>query len=136
MKVTGKCLCGQVRYSVGGEALMTAVCHCRNCQRQAGSAFSVIMAVPTDAFTIDGETRTYIDTADSGTIVHRTFCPRCGSPLISVLPDAPQITYIKAGTLDDVGGLDPQIEIWCKSAQPWLDAGGRRLRFVGNPPAG
>ncbi len=33
----GGCLCGAVRYSVSAEPAMQAVCHCRNCQRQAGS---------------------------------------------------------------------------------------------------
>ncbi|MEC8526956.1 MAG: aldehyde-activating protein, partial [Pseudomonadota bacterium] len=40
MKKTGGCLCGQVRYETKADPLMTGVCHCKNCQKQAGSAFS------------------------------------------------------------------------------------------------
>ena len=40
MKKTGGCLCGQVRYETKAEPMMTGVCHCKNCQKQAGSAFS------------------------------------------------------------------------------------------------
>lgn len=45
MTITGGCLCGAVRYRIEGDPLLTAVCHCRNCQRQAGSAMSVLIGV-------------------------------------------------------------------------------------------
>src|SRR5687768_15734380 len=45
-KVKGSCLCGGVRYESAAEPLMTAVCHCENCQRQSGTAFSIIVGVP------------------------------------------------------------------------------------------
>jgi hypothetical protein len=37
-KMSGGCLCGQVRYSASADPAMVAVCHCRNCQKQAGTA--------------------------------------------------------------------------------------------------
>ena len=133
MSITGRCLCGQASYEVSGEPMMTAVCHCRNCQRQAGSAFSIIMGVASDTVELNGELKTFHDTADSGAALHRKFCPECGSPLFSVLADAPQVTYIKAGTLDDVSELKPQFQIWCKSAQPWLELNAALPRFEENP---
>lgn len=45
MSITGRCLCGAVQYELAGKPLPTAVCHCRNCQRQSGSALSVIVLV-------------------------------------------------------------------------------------------
>ena len=39
MSITGKCLCGAISYSVENPPALTGVCHCKNCQRQAGSAF-------------------------------------------------------------------------------------------------
>ena len=44
MKIEGGCLCGQVRYTCDADPLFQAVCHCKNCQKQAGTAFSVIVA--------------------------------------------------------------------------------------------
>ena len=45
-KIVGGCLCGKVRYASTADPVMTAVCHCKDCQKQAGTAFSVIVAVP------------------------------------------------------------------------------------------
>ena len=39
MSLTGKCLCGAISYSIDNQPAVTGVCHCKNCQRQAGSAF-------------------------------------------------------------------------------------------------
>jgi hypothetical protein len=30
-------------------------CYCANCQRQTATAFSVIVGVPSDAFTVEGD---------------------------------------------------------------------------------
>lgn len=42
--ITGGCLCGNVRFTIRGEPLFQAVCHCTDCQRQTGTAFSVVAA--------------------------------------------------------------------------------------------
>src|SRR3974390_745785 len=39
-EMRGGCLCGQIRYSANAEPVLLAVCHCKNCQKQAGTAFS------------------------------------------------------------------------------------------------
>jgi len=77
--IEGGCLCGQVRFSGEAEPLFQAVCHCKNCQRQAGSAYSVIVGVPRGALTVTGTLKTYHDRGDSGGTVDRHFCPDCGT---------------------------------------------------------
>jgi len=44
--IVGGCLCGAVRYESEAEPVLTAVCHCRDCQKQTSSAFSVLVALP------------------------------------------------------------------------------------------
>ena len=120
---TGKCLCGSITYELKQEPLMAGVCHCKNCQRQAGSAFSTLAGVPKDAIEIKGDTlKTYEDGAtESGGTVQRVFCGNCGSPIYSVTPDQPDVYFIKTGTLDDTSGFTPQFHIWCDSKQAWVD---------------
>ncbi|WP_353226963.1 GFA family protein [Novosphingobium sp.] len=121
---TGGCLCGAVRYTVNGAPLMSGVCHCKNCQRQAGSAWSMLIGVMTDALSISGEPKTYIDQGDSGAAVHRQFCATCGSPLFSLPEAMPGMVFIKAGTLDDTADFAPTAQYYLKSKQAWVDLPG------------
>lgn len=128
----GGCLCGSVRYRFSGVPLLAAVCHCRQCQRQGGSAFSVVLAVPAAAYEQTGTTRIFQDTGDSGRPVHRHFCGECGSPIVSIADALPEVTLIKAGTLDDPQAFRPTIEVYCTRALDWVPALPGATRFSGS----
>ena len=116
----GRCLCGQVHYNFHRSPLLVAICHCRHCQRQSGSAFSIVAAVPKADFTLHGETKIFNDVSDSGRTVGRHFCGDCGSPILSTIEPMPDMVLIKAGTLDNVASLRPTLEVFCESALPHL----------------
>jgi hypothetical protein len=136
--ITGRCLCGAVRYTVAGGALplSTTVCNCDDCQRSSGSAFSVVVPVRSAMVRLEGEPLATFQT--TGTDSHeqraRRFCPRCGSQVLSILAEAPEITWLKAGTLDDHSWLSPTMEVWTQSAQPWRQRLPRRPRLRRGPP--
>jgi len=115
--LTGRCLCGAVTYRADADPVAQAVCHCTDCQRQTGTAFSVIVGVPRDAFEVEGDALASFTTNDGNT--ERNFCSACGSPLFSLAAGMPQLAFIKAGTLDDVSWFKPGLEVWTRSAQPW-----------------
>lgn len=119
---TGVCLCGQVRFTVPREPLATVICHCRNCQKQAASAFSVVAVFLRDSLHLQGELRTYEDQGTSGQTELRRFCPNCGSPVLTDNKRAREqgIIFVKAGTLDEVDDLKPTTHYWIKRAHPWL----------------
>jgi hypothetical protein len=120
-KLDGSCLCGKVTYSCAVEPVAQAVCHCRDCQRQTGTSFSIIVGVPRDALQIDGDLASYTTVGeDTGKEVSRRFCPECGSPVMSVGEAWPEVAFIKAGTLHDTSWLEPQLHVWTDSAQPWV----------------
>ncbi len=123
MTHTGGCLCGKVRYTMKSDPLMCVTCHCKNCQKQAGSALSVIVGVQETELEIEGEVKTYNDTGDSGAAVYRQFCDTCGSPVFTRLEQSDGLIFIKAGTLDDTSILKPQFHCYIKSAQKWIDLG-------------
>ena len=135
-KLDGRCLCGAITYSADAEPLFTAVCHCKDCQRQAASAFSVVVGVPRQAFHLEGDTIKSVTTIgeDSGQENRRHFCGECGSPIYSTNDHYPDVYIVKAGTLDDTSWLQPQIEIWGKSAQPWVEPVEGRPRIDRAPP--
>ncbi len=132
-QLTGGCLCGKVRYSSKAAPQMTMVCHCKNCQKQAGSSFSIIVGAAEEGFELTGTLKTYEDHGDSGRPVLRKFCPECGSPVITTIPAMPGRVFIKAGTLDDTSWLAPQTHIYCDSMQPWVKLDEATPRFAKNP---
>lgn len=122
--LTGRCLCGSVTYTADAEPVVQAVCHCTDCQRQTGGPFSVIVGVPRDALVVEGETIGSFTTIgeDHGGETQRSFCTACGSPLFSIAAVAPQLAFVKAGSLDDASWVRPAVEAWTRSAQPWSPA--------------
>jgi hypothetical protein len=135
-RITGRCLCGSVTYSADADPVIQAVCHCTDCQRQTGSPFSVIVGVPRDALEVHGSTVASVATigTDHGGETQRSFCSACGSPLFSYAAVAPELAFIKAGSLDDASWIEPQVEAWTSSAQPWsphFDAAARLERGPG-----
>ena len=102
---------------------MTAVCHCKNCQKQTGTAFSIIVGVPAESLSFnDSESLSeFPDTGETGGAVTRRFCSNCGSPIVSLVESVPGVAFIKAGTLEDRSWLEPTLHIWCDTAQPWVD---------------
>lgn len=119
---TGGCLCGAIRYSMSTPPLMTAICHCRNCQKQAGSALSTVAVFTRDAVKVEGELKIYEDRGTSGQKVFRQFCPHCGSPVLTDTERAREqgIIFVKAGTMDDVSDLLPKTHYWTRSAHKWV----------------
>jgi hypothetical protein len=133
--ITGRCLCGAVTYSADAEPVAQAVCHCTDCQRQTGNPFSVIVAVPRAAFVVEGDTLASFTTTgdDHGGDTERHFCSACGSPVFSIAAVAPQLAFIKAGSLDDASWLEPAIEVWTRSAQPWSPSFEQTARLERGP---
>ncbi|QEC47922.1 GFA family protein [Baekduia soli] len=118
--LTGRCMCGAVTYSVTAEASQAVICHCVDCQRQTGTAFTAVVSVPADALEMEGDTMaTYATTGtDHGQPTRRTFCSACGSPLVTH-GAYPGLAFLKVGTLDDQSWIDVGVEIWCSSKPAW-----------------
>jgi hypothetical protein len=133
-EMSGGCLCGQVRYSANADPAFVVVCHCKNCQKQTGSAFSVLVAIPKSAMSTQGRVKTFHDTGDSGQPVERNFCPECGSPIFLEIAVMPGVAFIKTGSLDDTSWLDPKMHVYCDSKAHWVAIPEGSQRFAKMPP--
>jgi hypothetical protein len=117
---SGGCACGAIRYSADGEPLFSMNCHCRDCQRETGSAYAAVLAVPKATFKVtQGKPKYFELTADSGNKTTRAFCCSCGSPLFGLPGISPDIVTIRVGSLDDPSVFRPSQDIYTASAQPW-----------------
>ena len=65
-RIVSGCLCGNVRYTGTADQLSVMVCHCKNCQKQTSTAFSLIVALPKGALDIEGELSAYCDRGRAG----------------------------------------------------------------------
>ncbi|HSU04276.1 MAG TPA: GFA family protein [Acetobacteraceae bacterium] len=132
-QITGGCLCGEVRYNANVEPAFIGLCHCRNCQKESGSAFAIVVGIPQAALSVQGELKTYKDTGDTGKAMFRRFCPNCGSTVVDEAEMMPGVLMLQVGTLDDPSWVKPTMEIYCDSAQPWVQLGGEMQRFAKMP---
>ena len=117
----GGCQCGRVRYRVTADPLYLVACHCKECQRQSGSAFALSMIVQQSTFIVEGELKMFERSSESGRPLRCFFCPECGTRIYHQPSYAEGIANIRAGTLDDTSWLKPQMHVWTSSKQPWVE---------------
>jgi hypothetical protein len=133
--ITGGCLCGSIRYTLSQPVDKVVACHCSHCQKISGAACSHNAIVPASAFTVtSGTPKRYADKADSGNTLFRFFCPDCGSSLYSQREKAPDLVVLKVGTLDQHGDMKLVMNIWTKSARPWIPLDPQVPQFTENRP--
>ena len=125
LPLTGGCQCGKLRYEITEAPVATYACHCRDCQRMTGSAFSMAIVVPDAAFRLtSGEPRAIQRLTDSGRTATRWVCPDCGSWIFSgakLGTTSPgEYRGLRAGTLDDTSWINATAHFWTRSKQPWI----------------
>jgi hypothetical protein len=120
-KLSGGCHCGQVHYSCETEALNTMLCHCTDCQKFTGSAFSTLVVVPKDQFHIEGKLSQYGAQGD-GEKKYKYACENCGVAVYGEVTAVPHVLVVFAGTLDDEHrrAVQPKGHIFTRSMVPWL----------------
>jgi hypothetical protein len=117
--ITGGCLCRAVRYRAAGAPLVTRVCWCRLCQYLAAGNGTVNVCFRKAELTVEGELRGYRSIAHSGNVMHRRFCPVCGTQLFSESEQGPHLIFVRAGSLDDRELAQPSATIWTSQAPTW-----------------
>lgn len=134
LPLTGGCQCGALRYQVSAAPLMVYNCHCTNCQRIGGGAFSTPAAVLEASFSfVDGEPQTFEWTSDAGTMRFGWLCRNCGTRIAHGQRPTNGILSVRSGTFDDRSWVTPVGDIWMRSKQAWVTLTGDRLAFEQQP---
>lgn len=121
---TGGCHCGALRYRLSAPPLMIYNCHCTNCQKITGSAFTTAATVPEAALAFTkGAPKRVEWRADSGAVRYGLFCGDCGGRIVNGAVPSIGMFSLRTGTLDDTGWVEPVGDIWTKSAQAWVRFG-------------
>jgi len=120
----GSCFCGKVRYRVTGPLGSMSNCHCTDCRKSHGAAFSTYVDVPRRQFTFQqGEDELQTYKAESG--AKRSFCRTCGSVVICFVDSDKEsdkeMVEFAAATLDTPIHKKPEYHIFVRSKVPWFD---------------
>ena len=118
--ITGRCLCGDIRYEISQPVIGTGFCHCRMCQRFSGAPVAAFAVFPREAVRFTkGEPKYY----KSSLIYERRFCANCGSSLTGryYAPEASDWLGIRTASLDHPEDFAPTWHLGIESQMPWLD---------------
>src|ERR1700739_3477528 len=102
MNLQGGCACKAIRYKLAATPLIVHACHCRDCQRIAGSAFVTNIWIERGHVQAgQGAPRSVRLAGGSGKAHEMFFCGHCGTTLWSRYERAPgDCLFVRAGTLD------------------------------------
>lgn len=113
----GRCLCGQVRFSITAPLPSLYHCHCSYCRRQSGAGGNAATLVPLMQFRwLSGQARIQSWTDDSG--FRSDFCGQCGAPVPNEI-SAGGYWWVPAGLLEDTTDTRVVADIFTGSSAHW-----------------
>jgi hypothetical protein len=96
-----ECSCGQLSATCVGEPVRISVCHCLDCKRRTGSAFSYNVRFAEADVSIEGRAKQFSRTGDQGGRVIYSFCPDCGASVHYGIDTQPGVIAIPVGAFAD-----------------------------------
>ena len=125
----GGCLCGAVRYRVGGTPSFSVICHCASCRRASGAPTVAWLTFERQNFEIlVGKPATF----RSSPGVIRQFCASCGSALTYETDKTPVSIDVTTATLDEPGEFPPTMEVWLADQLRWQPTDPKLEQFRGS----
>ena len=110
--VTGRCLCGGVRYTASAVRREVIRCHCEMCRRAIGNVWTATLALRSDLTIEDDGCLRWYQSSDHA---RRGFCGKCGASLFFDSEQRPSIG-IAAATIDQPSGLEFAAHIFTADA--------------------
>lgn len=117
---TASCSCGQLTATAVGDPIRVSICHCLACQRRTGSVFGAQARFPATSVTINGQSREYVRTGDSGGRAHFHFCPTCGATVYYTLAGSPETIAIPVGAFADPAFPTPGRSVYEERMHSWV----------------
>lgn len=119
-KWTGGCLCGAVRYEIGGDGTQLCFCHCTSCRRATGAPMVPWGTFARATFVV---TRGVLTEYRSSPEVFRGFCATCGTSLTYRHAKRDAEIDVTLGTLDSPEVFPPEAHIWVEDKVAWIVPG-------------
>lgn len=113
------CRCGQMEVTCCGEPLRVSVCHCFDCQRRSGSAFTVQARFLHDQVQSSGRVAEWTFVSEAGALTTFRFCPLCGSTVTYEVERMPDVIMVAVGAFASPHFPPPSISIYEERRHPW-----------------
>ena len=113
----GRCLCGDVEWTVEGPLERMTHCHCARCRKAHGTPFATYAFTPAACVRMRGAEHVTRYTSSPGFV--RGFCSRCGSVVPSTEMNGR--LEIPVGSLTTDPGVRPLAHIFVASKLPWYE---------------
>lgn len=135
--VKGSCLCGGVRFEIGGELTPIQLCHATRCRKATGGAYAPeMLGLRAELRWLAGEDLVRHFEAPllrEPPAYRRAFCATCGSPLPVEIPGTPFVN-LNPGTLDDDPGTRPFRHAFVAERACWHEIADSLPQHDGRPP--
>jgi len=115
------CRCGQLRAMAEGDPVRISICHCLACQKRTGSALAAQARWEKECVQVEGRSKQWVRTADSGQQTAYHFCPECGSTVHYSGGNFPDLIAIPLGALDDPYFECIDASVWERRKHPWVE---------------
>jgi len=133
-RLEGSCLCGAIQYAVGERFLYAVYCHCSDCRKFSGSAFSVVAGVRSSAFTLTRGDEVTAGSYQKTPASRMRFCTRCGSSLFVEKLEQGMV-HVRLGALDSPSPVTPQAHVYVRSKADWYVITDDLPQFEEGPPS-
>lgn len=119
-KLTGSCLCGEVRFEIDDDFKHFQLCHCMQCQKSTGSAHASNLFADPDTITWRAGQESIVRYDVEGRSISNAFCRRCGSrvPYLSL---SSNMLVVPAGLLEGIPSITPQANIFWHERADWYE---------------
>jgi len=114
------CSCGQLRVTVEGDPVRLSMCHCLDCQKRTGSTYGIQARFAKDGTVIEGRSKEWVRTADSGKTIAFHFCPDCGSTVFWEQDTMPNLVAVAVGAFADPTFPAPKLSVYETRKHPWV----------------
>ena len=129
----GQCLCGAVQFEIGIPARWAWHDHSAASRRVHGAAYATYVGCWRSRFRVTKGQTKITRFREKATGRTRSFCSRCGTPLIYERPHAPQMVNIPRALISGRTGREPRYHIAIAELQDWTYLGEPLVPLRGYP---
>lgn len=132
-RVEGECLCGAVHVEIDYPARWAWHDHSAASRRAHGSAYATYVGSWRKRFRVTKGARKIVRYEDKVTRTSRSFCGRCGTPLLYERAHSPHMVNVPRALLQGRTGRQPLYHVGISELQDWTYTGGPLVPLKGFP---